>query len=93
MPKKYNWATLRKFKGAELEVHYIETLRELGTEKGMLGQIFTKAQNKIQDPAKLARIIEMVDSTQWCSRRQAAPPSSCPTTSSSRAEKEKACLA
>lgn len=65
VPEKYNWATLKKFKGAELEVHYIETLRELGTEKGMLGQIFTKAQNKIQDPAKLARIIEMVDGTQW----------------------------
>ncbi|MDQ8186682.1 N-6 DNA methylase [Pelagicoccus sp. SDUM812002] len=31
----------------------------------MLGQIFTKAQNKIQDPAKLARLIEMVDSTKW----------------------------
>jgi type I restriction enzyme M protein len=31
----------------------------------MLGQIFTKAQNKIQDPAKLYRLIDMVDSTQW----------------------------
>ena len=65
VPKKYNWAALKKLKGAELEGHYIETLRELGTEKGMLGQIFTKAQNKIQDPAKLARLIAMVDETQW----------------------------
>jgi type I restriction enzyme M protein len=31
----------------------------------MLGQIFTKAQNKIQDPAKLARLIEMVDGVSW----------------------------
>jgi type I restriction enzyme M protein len=31
----------------------------------MLGQIFTKAQNKIQDPAKLSRLIEMVDDTDW----------------------------
>ena len=31
----------------------------------MLGQIFTKAQNKIQDPAKLYRLIDMIDSTQW----------------------------
>lgn len=65
VPKKYGWAALRKLKGAELEGHYIETLHELGSRKGMLGQIFTKAQNKIQDPAKLARIIEMVDGTQW----------------------------
>lgn len=31
----------------------------------MLGQIFTKALNKIQDPAKLGRLIDMIDSTKW----------------------------
>jgi type I restriction enzyme M protein len=31
----------------------------------MLGQIFTKSQNKIQDPAKLSRLIEMVNDTDW----------------------------
>lgn len=31
----------------------------------MLGQIFTKSQNKIQDPAKLARLIAMVDEEKW----------------------------
>jgi len=65
VPKKYNWASLRALKGAELQDHYIETLQKLGTEKGMLGQIFTKGQNKIQDPAKLARVIEMVNDTEW----------------------------
>ncbi|MGH8017433.1 MAG: N-6 DNA methylase, partial [Opitutaceae bacterium] len=65
VPAAYNWASLRPLKGAELEVHYIETLRVLRTQKGMLGQIFTKARNKIQDPAKLARLIEMVDDAEW----------------------------
>ena len=65
VPPQYSLATLRPLKGAELEVRYVETLRALGTEKGMLGQIFTKAQNKITDPAKLARLIEMVDATEW----------------------------
>jgi type I restriction enzyme M protein len=65
VPSGYDWAALRPLKGAELEVHYVETLRELGTQKGMLGQIFTKAQNKIQDPARLARLIEMVDDVSW----------------------------
>lgn len=65
VPKKYAWPTLKPLKGAELEVHYVESLRELGSGKGMLGQIFTKAQNKITDPAKLARLIEMVDSVSW----------------------------
>lgn len=65
IPTKYNWQALTSKKGAELEVLYVELLRELGKQKGMLGQIFTKAQNKIQDPAKLYRLIDMIDSTQW----------------------------
>src|SRR5690554_3411678 len=65
IPEKYNWQALTSKKGAELEVLYVELLRELGKQKGMLGQIFTKAQNKIQDPAKLYRLIDMIDSTQW----------------------------
>jgi type I restriction enzyme M protein len=65
IPPEYVWQSLKTRKGAELEVHYVSLLRDLGTKSGMLGQIFTKAQNKIQDPAKLARLIEMVDGTDW----------------------------
>ncbi|WP_265734396.1 HsdM family class I SAM-dependent methyltransferase [Tamilnaduibacter salinus] len=65
IPTAYNWQSLKSRKGAELEGHYIELLRELGKRKGMLGQIFTKAQNKIQDPAKLARLIDMIDAENW----------------------------
>lgn len=65
IPEKYNWETLTSKKGAELESLYVEILRELGKQKGMLGQIFTKAQNKIQDPAKLYRLIDMINSTEW----------------------------
>lgn len=65
IPEQYSWASLKSKRGAELEVLYVELLRALGVQKGMLGQIFTKAQNKIQDPAKLYRLIDMVDSTQW----------------------------
>lgn len=31
----------------------------------MLGAIFFKAQNKIQDPAKLARLVQMIDAESW----------------------------
>ena len=65
IPQQYNWQALTSKKGAELEVLYVEILRELGKHKGMLGQIFTKAQNKIQDPAKLFRLIDMINSTSW----------------------------
>ena len=52
-------------KGAELEVHYATLLRELSTQKGILGQIFVKSQNKIQDPAMLAKVIDMINSENW----------------------------
>jgi type I restriction enzyme M protein len=65
IPKQYSWQTLKSKKGAGLEVHYVELLMALGKKKGLLGQIFTKAQNKIQDPAKLYRLIDMVDDTEW----------------------------
>jgi len=65
IPADYDWASLRNKRGAELEVHYVSLLRVLGGMHGMLGQIFTKAQNKIQDPAKLSRLISMIDETSW----------------------------
>jgi type I restriction enzyme M protein len=65
IPAEHNWESLVDLKGAELEVHYTTMLRELGKGKGMLGQIFTKSQNKIQDPAKLSKIIAMIDAEQW----------------------------
>src|SRR6516164_6448168 len=55
VPAASNWESLKTKRGAELEGHYVMLLRELGSLKGMLGQIFTKAQNKVQDPAKLYR--------------------------------------
>ena len=65
VPEQYQWQKLKGLKGAALELLYVEALRELGNAKGMLGQIFTKAQNKIQDPAKLSRLIDMIDETNW----------------------------
>ena len=49
-----------------LEVHYRHILVELGKHPGTLGVIFRKAQNKIQDPAKLKRLVsDLIDNEQW----------------------------
>jgi len=64
-PEGYSWSDLKVLKGAELETHYILTLQILSKQKGMLGQIFTKSQNKIQDPAKLFKLIDMIDKEKW----------------------------
>ena len=60
-----NWETLSKKRGQELETYYTQMLRSLSTEKGILGQIFTKSQNKVQDPAKLYKIIDMIGKEEW----------------------------
>lgn len=65
IPKAYTWPTLTNKSGAELELHYNTLLRELGREKGILGQIFTKSQNKIQDPAKLYKLIALINAEDW----------------------------
>ncbi|MBU0952353.1 MAG: type I restriction-modification system subunit M [Elusimicrobia bacterium] len=65
IPKEYRWDTLVSKNGAELETHYVKLLRDLGRESGMLGKIFTKSQNKIQDPAKLYRLVQLIDQESW----------------------------
>jgi len=68
IPKGFDWASLLAKDGDELEIHYRHLLETLGKEKGMLGVIFRKAQNKIQDPAKLRRlIVDLIDKEQWTS--------------------------
>ena len=68
IPKGFGWDRLLKLDGDELEVHYRHTLEELGKRPGMLGVIFRKAQNKIQDPAKLRRLIaDLIDKENWSS--------------------------
>lgn len=65
IPKSLNWESLIRKEGDELEVHYRHILERLGKEKGMLGVIFRKSQNKIQDPAKLKRLIELINAETW----------------------------
>lgn len=65
IPNGYDWQSLVSKTGAELESHYIQLLLKLGKQKGLLGQIFTKAQNRIQEPAHLASLVEMIDQETW----------------------------
>jgi type I restriction enzyme M protein len=66
VPSPYDWPNLLELDGYALEVQYRKTLENLGREQGLLGVIFRKAQNKIQDPAKLRRLIaDLIDKEQW----------------------------
>ena len=65
LPEGLDWQSLLSKEGDALEVHYRHILESLGKEKGMLGIIFRKSQNRIQDPAKLRRLIELINSEIW----------------------------
>src|SRR6266545_2278867 len=66
LPAGYDWPSLLDRDGAELEAHYNELLRELGKQPGLLGLIFRKAQNRVQDPSKLKRLVaDLIDQETW----------------------------
>ena len=65
VPIQYNWQSILKLDGDDLEVQYRKILTNLGKEYGALGVIFRKSQNKIQDPAKLKRLVKLIDEETW----------------------------
>lgn len=65
IPNGYDWESLIKLDGSDLEEHYRDVLQTLSKEKGLLGIIFRKSQNKIQDPAKLKRLLKLIDDEIW----------------------------
>lgn len=67
VPGAYNWDSLTGLTGEALENQYRRVLKKLADAPGMLGAIFYKSENKIPDPAKLSRIVKMIDEESWIS--------------------------
>jgi type I restriction enzyme M protein len=68
VPEGDDWPSLLDLKAEALEAHYIAILNHLGKGEDMLGVVFRKAQNRIQDPAKLERLIkDLIGGEQWMS--------------------------
>jgi type I restriction enzyme M protein len=66
VPSGCSWQVLLDADGDDLEVTYRHILETLGKQPGTLGVIFRKAQNRIQDPAKLKRlIVDLIDKENW----------------------------
>ena len=65
IPKGLDWESLKNLEGTELEEHYRHILDSLGREQGILGEIFKKAENRIRDPAKLKRLVDLIDGEVW----------------------------
>ncbi len=68
VPIGLDWPTLLNRSGEQLEAQYNKTLAELGSADDMLGVVFRKARNRIQNPAKLEQLIkEFIDQHEWMS--------------------------
>ncbi len=65
IPVGYRWEDLTKLDGEDLLKQYEETLKKLSGLDNLIGTIFTKAQNKIDKPVYLKKVISMIDEEKW----------------------------
>lgn len=65
IPEGCTWNDLKSKSGTELGDYYIDVLRKLGKEPGLLGGIFAGAQSRFRTPVNLKRLISMIDETYW----------------------------
>ena len=65
LPTDCDWSLLMSKSGEELKEHYGKILSLLSKKTGMIGEIYRGAQNKIQTPEHLRKVIQMIDGTQW----------------------------
>lgn len=66
IPSRYTWGALKSIKDNKQRLaRYHQGLRKLSEQSGLIGLIFTKPQSKINDPAKLHLLIQMIDSEDW----------------------------
>jgi type I restriction enzyme M protein len=67
VPSEYDWKSLTRLKGIDLEVHYREILAALAQKPGTtLGTIFAKSQNRITEPALLEKlVVDLIGKEDW----------------------------
>ena len=65
IPEGYRWADLIDLDGLDLVKQYEETLEELSGQDNLIGTIYTKAQNKIDKPVYLKKVITLINEESW----------------------------
>lgn len=67
IPEGYCWNDLTELDGLDLIEQYEKTLKLLSQEDNLIGTIYTKAQNKIDKPVYLKKVITLIDEENWLS--------------------------
>lgn len=65
LPEECSWELLRSKKGEELKEYYSSILTKLSKKTGMIGEIYRGAQNRINSPVHIAKVISMIDGIEW----------------------------
>ena len=65
LPEECRWQKLRTLSGETLERRFKKTLSELSRRDDIVGTLFLKAEGKINDPAKLQRLVGLIDAETW----------------------------
>src|SRR5215207_2241525 len=65
LPTGADWPTLRVESGTALAERYVDILRALGRQPGILGRIYGGAQSRFSNPVNLKRMINLIDETDW----------------------------
>lgn len=67
IPEGYRWGDLIALDGHDLIDQYEATLKYLSEQDNLIGTIYTKAQNKIDKPVYLKKVITMINEHNWLS--------------------------
>src|SRR5256885_151803 len=65
VPNAHNWQSLKNKSGSDLLDHYLDILRTLAKQKGILGEIFAGSLSKFREPVNLKKLINLIDETEW----------------------------
>ena len=65
IPEGYRWEDLTGLDGLDLIAQYEKTLKVLSDQDNLIGTIYTKAQNKIDKPVYLQKVISLIDEESW----------------------------
>ena len=65
IPAEYQWSTIRSKTGEALDLHYKDALATLSKRTDFVGTLFLKAESKINDPARLQRLVTLIDGETW----------------------------
>lgn len=65
LPDKTDWPYIRKQSGTDLQDAYVEALRILGRQPGILGDIYSGAQSRFTNPVNLQKLVGLIDETEW----------------------------